>query len=174
MKSCLLIAVFVLSSAVGSAWAVPSPAVAACNISCTVAEVAEWSNNSLPVANPPDSAAIDIDTSGSTPLVLYTNGDVEITADNPDTAQLSKDAFGKLLTDYELEYDGCGTDQTNSSTVICIQYDSFMSRDSTVRHIPSDGNVEITLSVEVPSKTTHPLDSGQYRATQTLTVCWKS
>ncbi len=163
MKSYLFIAVFVSSLAAGLAWAVPSPTSATCNISCTVAEVAEWSRNSLPVA-------IDIDASPSTSLVLYTNGDVKITADNPDTVQLSKDA----LTVYKLEYNGCGTDQTDGRAVTCSQYDSFLSNDLTVRRIPSDGTVEVILSVKVSSETIHLVDSGRHCATQTLTVCWKS
>jgi len=170
MKTYLLIAVFVSSLAAGLAWAVPSPAGTACNISCTVAEIAEWSNNSLPVADAPAPAAIDIDASPSTSLVLYTNGDVKITADNPDTVQLSKDA----LTVYKLEYNGCGTDQTDGRAVTTSRYDSFLGNDSTVRHIPSDGTIEVILSVKVSAETIHPVDSGRHCATQTLTVCWKS
>jgi len=168
MKTYLLIAVFVSFLPAGLAGAVPSPTGAMCNISCTVAEVAEWSNNSLPVANLPDSAAIDIDASGGTSLVLYTNGDVKITADNPDTALPSKDALNKPLTVYKLEYNGCGTDQADSSTVTCSWYDSFPANDSTARRVSSNGAVEVTLSVN------HPVDSGRHCPTRILTVCWKS
>lgn len=164
MKSYLLIAACVSFLPAGLAWAVPAPASATCNISCTVAEVAEWSNNSLPVADTPDSAAIDIDASGGTSLMLYTNGDVKITTDNPDTVQLSKDA----LTVYKLEYDASGTDQIGGRAVTTNRCDSFPANDSTTRCVSSNGAVEVTLSVK------HSVDSGRYCATQTLTVCWKS
>jgi len=168
MKSYLLIAVFVSSLPAGLAGAAPSPASAACNISCTVAEVAEWSNNSLPVADAPDTVAIDIDTSGGTSLVLYTNGDVKITADNSGTNQLSKDALCKPITVYKPEYNPSGIDKADSSTATCSRYDPFLSNDSTARCVSSNGAVEVTLSVK------HSVDSGRYCATKTLTVCWKS
>ncbi len=164
MKSYLLIAVFVSFLPAGLAGAASSPASAACNISCTVAEVAEWSNNSLPVADTPDSVVIDIDASGSTSVVLYTNGDVKITVDSSDTDQLSKDALNKPLTVYRLEYDG----QTDGRAVTISRSDSFSANDSTVRRVSSNGAVEVTLSVR------HSIDSGRYCPTQTLTVCWKS
>jgi len=174
MKSYLFIAVFALSLAENLALAQPPPVSATCHITCTVADIVEWSDVSFPAINLIDLTTRNSQASGSTSLKLYTNGGVGITADNSDTAQLSKDALYKLVTEYKLEYDASGVGQTGGSTVAWSQYDSFLRKDSTVKHISGDGAVEIILSVRASYNSKAPPTPGVYTATQTLTVCWKS
>ena len=177
MKSCLFImvlAVFALSLVPNPVLAGQPSVSATCHISCTVAEVAEWSEASFPDIRLPDLTAQNKQTSGSSRVYLYTNGDVEITADNSGAAQLSKDALHKLVTEYKLEYDASGVNETGGSTAEWSEYDSFLSKGSTVSHVSGDGAVEVILSVRASKGTERPGDSGEYSATQTLTACWKS
>lgn len=169
MRSYLFIAVLavsVLSLAPLLASAQPPPVSASCRITCTVADIVEWSDADFPPIELPDLTSENSQVSGSAPLALYTNGDVTITADNSDTAQLSKDALHKLLTEYRLEYD--------AGTVAWSDYGSFLSKGSTVKHIPGDGAIEVILSVRASYDSKAPPAQGDYTATQTLTVCWKS
>lgn len=172
--SIAVLAVFVLSPVPILAPGQPPPVSASCKITCTVADIAEWSDTDFPPIELPDLTTENSQVVGSASLVLYTNGDVSITTDNSDTAQLSKDALHNLVTEYRLEYDAAGAAQTSGSTVAWSDYDSFLSKASTVNHIPGDGAVEVILSVRAAYDRNAPLASGDYTATQTLTVCWKS
>ena len=172
--SIALLVVFALSLVPNPVLAAPPPVSATCDISCTVAETAEWSDASFPAINLPDLTTPDSRVSGSTSLVLYTNGEVKITADNSDVAQLSKDNLHKLVTEYKLGYDAPGAGQTGGSTVTWSRYNSFLSNGSIVKHASGDGTVEVTLSVRASKDALYSGDSGKYTATQTLTVCWKS
>ncbi len=177
MKSRLFIAavaVFVLSLAPDLLLAKPASVSATCNITCTVADIVEWSETSFPAIDLADLTAKNSQVSGSASLTLYTNGDVKITADNSDAAQLSKDVLHKLITEYKLQYDASGLRQTGGSTVAWSDYDSFLSKGSTVKHICGDGAVEVILSVRASRESRRAGDSGEYSAAQTLTVCWKS
>jgi hypothetical protein len=203
MRSYLFIAVLVvsvLSSPSNPALAKPSSVSAKCNISCTVAEIVEWSDSSFPAINLADLTTQSSRVSGSSSLYLYTNGDVEITADNSDAAQLSKDDNHRLVTEYKLEYDAFGLNKTSGSMVDWNGYDSFLSEGSRVTHVSGDGAVEVTLSVRVSNDSggfgnsltpnlmsANPYSSnaaciisctlenvGKCTATQTLTACWQS
>jgi len=134
----------------------------------------EWSDTDFPPVELPDLTSENRQVSGSASLTLYTNGDVTITADNSDAAQLSKDALHNLVTEYRLEYDAAGVAQTGGSIVAWSDYDSFLSEASTVNHIPGDGAIEVILSVRAAYDRNAPPASGDYTATQTITVCWKS
>lgn len=169
-----VLAVFILSLAPDLASGQPPPVSATCEISCTVADIVEWSDTDFPPIKLPDLTPENSQVSGNTSLVLYANADVTITADNSDAAQLSKDALHRLVTEYSLEYDAAGAGQTGGSTVAWTDYDSFLSKGSTVNHIPGDGAVEVILSVRTAYDRNAPPASGDYSAVQTLTVCWKS
>jgi len=203
MRSHLSIAVLVVSalfSHPNPVLAKPSSVSARCNISCTVAEIVEWSNNSFPPIDLADLTTQSSQASGNSKLCLYTNGDVKITADNSDAAQLSKDDNHKLVTEYKLEYDAFGVNKTGGSMVDWSGYDPFLSEGSTVTHVSGDGAVEVTLSVRVSKNSralgnsptpnlmsANPYSSnaaciisctleniGECTATQTLTAYWKS
>jgi len=177
MKSHLsiaVLAVFILSSVLISAPAQPPPVSATCNISCTVADIVEWSDTDFPPIELADLTSETSQVTGSASLVLYTNGDVTITADNSGTAQLSKGPLHNLVTEYRLEYDAAGAAQIGGGTVTWSDYNSFLSEPSTVNHIPGDGAVEVILSVRTAYDRNAPPASGDYTATQTITVCWKS
>ena len=166
--SIAVLAVFAPSLISNFVLAEPPPVSATCSISCTVADIAEWSENSFPVINLPDLTTQNSQVSGSTSLVLYTNGDVKITADNSDAAQLSKDDNHKLITEYMLKY------HTDGTTTVWSNYGSFLNNDSTVKHISGNGATGVTLSARVSNDSRALGDSGGSNATLTLTVCWKS
>jgi len=169
--STILLAVCLLAYSRAPSLAVPPPATATCNISCTVANVVEWSQTSFPDVDLGTIAAENKQNTGETTLTLYTNGDVTITADNTNTAELS---FGSqaLLTKYMLRYDGSGVTQTGGETTKWRPFDTFLKEPANIVHIPEDGSVEVILSVEASIEEISPEDSGRYNATQTLTVCW--
>jgi len=145
---------------------------ATCVITCTVTDIVEWSDTSFPAINLGKLTSQNKQVSDSSRLRLYTNADVTFTADNSDAAQLSKDALHTLVTEYKLEYDGSGGQETGGSTVAWTDYDSFLSKGSQVRHVYGDGAVEVILSVRASRETIRTEDCGQYKAVQTLTVVW--
>jgi len=171
--SIVVLMVYVLSGAPGSVLAAPPPAIATCKISCTVANIVEWSETQFPGIDLGELTAKNKQAIGETTLTLYTNGDVTITADNSNTAELS---FGihALLTKYKLKYDGSGIEQTGGSPTAWYPFDTFLKEGTDIVHIPTDGAVEVILSVGASVKKIHPQNSGQYTAIQTLTACWKS
>jgi len=150
-------------------YAKPSPSSAVCNITCTVADIAEWSHESFSPIHL-DLTAKNNQASGSSSLVLYANGDVEITADHSDMAQLSKNSFSKLTTEYKLESDNF---MGNQSPTDWSNFDSFLGNGTTITHTPGSGAVEIVLSVKAVNDSGSPASPGFYQASQTLTVCWK-
>jgi len=171
VRVCLFItasAVFALSLAPNLVLALSPPASATCNISCTVVGIAEWSDTSSPTINLPDLTTQNSQISAGTPLMLYTNGDVEINFNNFVSAQLSKDDNHKLITEYMLKY------HTDGTTTVWSNYGSFLNNDSTVKHISGNGATGVTLSARVSNDSRALGDSGGSNATLTLTVCWKS
>ncbi len=150
-----------------------APVSATCDISCTVEDIVEWSNDSFSAINLGNLTAEKTQVEGSASLVLYINKDVQIVADNSDAAQLSKDSVHTLVTQYKLQYDGAGTDQTGGRTTVWTDYDHFLINDSQVTHVPGDGAVEVILSVRALKNTASAAAPGYYGARQTLTVCWK-
>lgn len=171
--SVILLIVYVLSNVQGLVAAVPLPATATCEISCTVANIVEWSEISFPAIDMGSLTAKNKQATGEAILTLYTNGDVTITANNNNSAELS---FGPhaLLTGYKLEYDGSGIKQTGGrQTAWCPSY-TFLKEGADIVHIPTDGSVEIILSVGASIKKIRPENSGRYNAIQILTACWKS
>jgi hypothetical protein len=197
MKSYLFIAVLIVS--VSNPALAKSSVSAKCDISCTVVEIVEWSDSSFPAINLANLSAQNSRVSGSSILCLYTNTNVEITADNSDAAQLSKDENHRLVTEYKLEYDAFGLSKTGGTMVDWSGYDSFLSEGSRVTHVSGDGAVEVTLSVRVSSDSggsgnsltpnlksanSHSSNAaciisctlenvGKCTATQTLTACWQ-
>ena len=171
--SIILLAVCVLSSSQVLVLAVPPPAVATCKISCTVANIVEWSETQFPGGDLGEVTANNKQATGETVITLYTNGDVTITADNSNTAELS---FGThaLMTKYKLRYDGLGVKQTGNRPTTWYPFDTFLNKGADIIHIPTDGAVEVILSVRASIKKIRPENSGRYTATQTITACWKS
>ncbi|HAL45168.1 MAG: hypothetical protein A2Y12_14895 [Planctomycetes bacterium GWF2_42_9] len=145
----------------------PVPANAACRITCRVTEVVEWSEASfqdidLGELNPRNKQA-----KGQSALVLYTNGDVIITADNSQNAQLTNGQY-QIQTQYQLQLDN-GVLPTQ-----WFSYDSFLKDAIEIKHVENDGAVIVILAVKAEVKDVQPGSGGEYAATQTLTVCWKS
>jgi hypothetical protein len=172
-KFAILLLLYVLFSPTVPVSAVPPPTTATCKITCTVSEIVEWSQVSFPDIDLGELTAKNKQAAGEAVLTLYTNGDVTIIADNSNSAELS---FGPhaLLTEYKLRYDGSGINQTGGRPTEWCSFDTFLKGGTDITHIPTDGAVEVILSVKASIKEIRPENSGRYNAIQTLTVCWKS
>lgn len=130
-----------------------------------------WSGNFSPIALG-NIGNRDQICQGSSQVTLYTSGNAEISADNTDTARLTKAGGANLYTEYKLQFDGDGVSQTGGSTVDFTRYDLFLSSHATVTHISGDNAVQVTLYVRASNYTGQLADAGNYSATQTLTVHW--
>ncbi len=119
----------------------------------------------------PDITTRDTESEGEGEATLFTSGDVEISADNTATAQLSS-GTDTLLTQYKLRFDGDGTIATGGSMVPFTSYDSFLSTPAYVTHVPGDDDVNVKLIVKAMNYNGQLADAGTYTATQTLTVHW--
>ena len=172
-KFAILLLLCVLFNTIVPVSAVPPPTAATCRITCTVSEIVEWSQVSFPDIDLGELNAKNKQAAGEAELTLYTNGDVTIIADNSNIAELS---FGPhaLLTEYKLRYDGSGINQTGGRPTEWCSFDTFLKGGTDITHIPTDGAVEVILSVKASIKEIRPENSGRYNAIQTLTVCWKS
>lgn len=182
MKNLLLTLTVVMALCLTANVAMADPNDAAtAAVTCTVDTIVEWDDTVN--AGDFDTIAIPNITDQNTPrsahqhLVLYTNDDVVITADNTDVAQLMIDRGGaaedKLVTKYMLAYDGDGDPYTGgTSEVAFTDYTIFIAGGSAVTHALGDGAVEVTLSAQASNDTGNVADAGAYTATQTLTATW--
>ncbi|MCK4373797.1 MAG: hypothetical protein KAX19_00670 [Candidatus Brocadiae bacterium] len=175
MKRCKLLAMLaVLALLLGTpgAWGLPVDDDATCDISCVVDTIMEWEADAFP--------AIDLGTMtgqtdvlpGSAALVLYTNGDLVISADNTAAAELSEGGGDVLYTEYSLAYDGNGVGATGGSSVAWTVHGSFLNSASSVTHIAGYGAVQVTLGARASNAAGTLADSGNYSAIQTLTASW--
>jgi hypothetical protein len=153
--------------------AVPPPASATCHITCTVANIAEWSDTQFSDVDLGQLTQNNKLSTGRSTLTLYTNGDVTIIADNNPSAQLSFDR-NSLQTSYKLQYDGSGSGSSGGQSTQWQPFDSFLAGGAQVTHVSADGAVEVTLSIQAAVDNVSPDNAGSYDATQTLTLCWKS
>jgi hypothetical protein len=156
-----------------AAGAAPPPDTATCSITVTVADIMEWEANFPPIALA-DITSQGASVTGSATITLYTNGDVDISADNTTAAQLTGPASDTLVTEYALAYDGDGVTNTGGLAVLWTLYSSFLGVASRVTHVPGDGAVDVTLSVRASNAGGTLANAGAYAATQTLTATWAS
>jgi len=172
-----LTVVIALCLTTNSALAVGDPNDGAtASVTVTVDNIVEWADTAFSTIAISDH----ITAYGSTPdanqsLVLYTNGNVDITADNSTAARLDKtdDPNQILITSYKLTYDeAAGGSTTGGSTVDWTDYSTFLSSASTVSHAAGDGAVEVTLWAKAANPSGEVADAGSYSAVQTLTAAW--
>ena len=170
----------VLSLGANLAMAAPANDAATALVTVTMDELIEWDD---PNGGNFDTIAIPNLTDQSTPqnaskmLVLYTNGDVHITADlttEPNDAQLTHDgpSVDTLVTEYKLEYDGDGNPDTGGTNVDWTDWTTFLGTGSTVTHVTLDGAVAVTLFARASNADGTLADAGNYHAHQTLTASW--
>jgi hypothetical protein len=170
----LLLVTVVLFLAPGLVLADPNDTDATCSVTVTVDNIMEWSGNFSGIDLGTITSQGDI-VDGNDTTTLYTNGNVDITADNTATAQLSNgdpNSSDTLVTEYKLTYDGDGASATGGSTVDWTEYDTFLSSASVVTHISEDGAVEVRLWARASNPAGEVADAGSYGATQTLTASW--
>ena len=173
--------IVVLSLGANLAMAAPDPAfdAATAAVTCTVDEIIEWDDtvnagNFLTIAIANISAQADT-PEASRSLVLYTNCDLDITADRttePNNAQLKK-TTDSLVTEYKLEYDGDGDPDTGGTNVGWTDWTTFLGAGgSAVTHVTLDGAVAVTLFARASNADGTLADAGNYHAHQTLTASW--
>ena len=158
----------------GAVLAAPPADDATCSISVTVAEIMEWSSNFPPIVVPEEITSQATVVTDDSTLTLYTNGDVDITADIISLLpRLTGPDSDTLVTEYALSYDGNGsTTGTGGTAVPFTNFDAFLSGGSHVTHVPGDGAVNVTLSVQASNAVGTLANAGLYNATQTLTAAW--
>jgi hypothetical protein len=155
-------------------WA-PNPGnqPATCDISVTVNTIMEWVGNFSDIGLTAISHQADA-PEGSQTQTLYTNCNLQISADNTTAARLSS-ATDSLVTKYELSYDGDGSTATGGTGVnTWTDYSTFLTTASAVTHKSADGAVNVTLYVQASNPNGEVVDAGSYIATQTLTASWTS
>ena len=163
----------------------PGPDTAECDITITVDSIIEWEGLAF--------AAIDLDSQessisaqadspeGSAAYTLWTNCNVELSADNTATAQLT-DGTDVLVTKYKISTDEAGVTATGATVAAVAASGSdtytlhnlFLDTPLAITHFNTDGNVEVTLEVEATNDADEVSDSGDYTATQTITATWVS
>jgi len=148
---------------------------ATASVTVTVADIMEWLGNFSAIALPDITTQTSAPT-GSGTATLYTNGNVDITADIVGTeAQLSlgTDPNQTLVTSYMLTDNGDGTNTTGGTDEISYTvYSSFLSPAYIITHVAGDGAVVITLYAKAENPSGEVADAGSYSAIQTLTAAW--
>ena len=175
----LLIAILFITANLVKA-ADPGDDTATCAISVTVNQLIEWAGNFTAITLTQIDAQADAPEDDET-QTLYVNCNIEISADNTATAQLSS-ATDTLVTKYKLADDGDGVattgataaDETTSGVATWTDYDSFLTTVLPMTHVDTDGAVDITLYVQATNNAGEMADAGAYSATQTVTASWTS
>ena len=173
VKKVVLLLGMVLLLYASLVWAQPPDDPATCNISVTVNTVMEWAGNFSDISLTAISSQADA-PEGSQTQTLYTNCNLEISADITTTARLSSATYS-LVTKYQLSYDGDGVTATGGTDVSSwTDYNTFLSTASAVTHVNTDGAVNVTLYVQASNPAGETADAGSYTAVQTLTASWTS
>lgn len=134
-----------------------------------------WSSNFDQISLPNITGRAQA-TEGSATVTLHTTGDAEIYADNTanGSAELSC-ATDTLITEYKLTFDGDGgaSGATGATATLYETYDSFLSTPALIKYVADDNDVDVTLWIRASSRNDGGVaDSGEYSATQTLTISW--
>lgn len=151
-----------------------APVSATCDISCTVAEVVEWSNDTSPAINLESTVVGDCEATASTSVVLYSNRGVQIVADSPQVAELSKGGLKILINEHKIEDDAGGIGITGGRAAAWADYGCVLMNGPHVIHVPNEGVVEVSGPPKMPKSDVAAEDSCCYTTTPVLTVCWKS
>ena len=176
----LLIAVLSLGANLALADPDPTSNHAHALVTVTVDEIVEWAAaNFATIAITPNITAQADTPDASQSLVLYTNCDVDITADNTGPALLTHNgpSLDTLVTEYKLDYDveADGADTWGVPKDWAL-HNLFLaggaSTASVVTHETLDGAIEVTLSARASNATGTLADAGAYHAHQTLTATW--
>lgn len=164
----------------------PGDSVATCAITVSVLSIIEWEGAAFPAididaesADAPIAAHAD-DPCGHSDFTLWTNCDVELSANIADNAARLTDGTDTLVTKYRILTDGDGDPCTGAATLavaasssdVFTLYSSFLSEPLDITHVPTDGSVEVTLWVQATNEADEVSDSGSYSATQTITAAW--
>ncbi len=153
----------------------PGDDSATVDISVTVETIMEWSSATYAEISLANITAYGDQPTGTRDMTLYTNCNLEISADNTAAAQLeTASTSDTLVTEYNLSYDGDGAAATGGSSEAYAEYDAFLSTASSITHVDNDGAVVATLGVRASNPSGEVADAGDYTATQTLTASWTS
>ena len=144
-----------------------------CSASLVADDFMYWEHPNFNTIVIPNISSKNQRPESSSSLTLYTSGDAEIMADNSAAAQLHSSSGDTLITEYKLSFDGHGSGGFTGGTDTSYEtYDNFLKSHATIRHVPADDDVVVTLSVRASNYPVDVADAGKYAATQTLTVVW--
>jgi hypothetical protein len=175
---------------------------ATCAISVTVDSIVEWEGGNFDAIDL-DSQAAHITQQNSAPAgsavySLWTNSNVELTANNTTASQLTHSRGGgagvedTLVTWYKISTDGdgdavAGISKTGSTdaAIAASNSDTWVTNDEFLKaaagnaaldiaHYNTDGRVEVTLEVQATNDADNVADRGLYQAVQTITATWTS
>ena len=167
----LYTAAFLVMASASTMLAQPPATTATCAISANVSEIMEW-GGAFPAINLASITTQSQQVMGTATTTLYTNGNVDITADNTTSSRLTSSGGATLVTEYSLSYSGDGVVATGGSTVPYATYDVFLSSPSLVTHVTGSGAVVLTLGVRASNQTGNVAEATSYSSTQTLTATW--
>ena len=109
---------------------------------------------------------------GSSTTTLQLTGDVELSADNTNTARLSEAGGDFLITEYKMTFDGNGVSDSGASNIDYTPYNSFLNPSINITHIGGDDYVDVTLYVRASNQAGNLANAASYSATQTITASW--
>jgi hypothetical protein len=167
----LCAAAFLVMAGAGTLLAAPPSTTATCAISASVSQIMEW-DAAFPAINLASITTQSQQVMGTAATTLYTNGNVDITADNTTASRLTSSGGATLVTEYSLSYSGDGVAATGGSAVSYATYDVFLSTPSLITHVTGSGNVVLTLGVRASNHTGTVAEATSYSSTQTLTATW--
>ncbi|MGB8225444.1 MAG: hypothetical protein WCE45_01060 [Sedimentisphaerales bacterium] len=163
----------------------PGDDSATCAITVSVLSIIEWEGAAFPAIDidaesdlAPIAAHAD-DPCGHSDFTLWTNCDVQLSADNTSLSRLT-DGTDTLVTKYKILTDGDGDPCTGadafavgaSSSDVFTLYSDFLAEPLDITHVNTDGSVEVTLWVQATNEDDEVSDSGDYTATQEITAAW--
>ncbi|MCX5633236.1 MAG: hypothetical protein NTW93_06155 [Phycisphaerae bacterium] len=123
---------------------------------------------------PEGSATITLD------IVDINVTEAVITADHTTNEPQLHCATDTLVTEYMLSFDGDGSSKSGptveavaaSGSNTYKTYDTFLSIPLVITYANNDNDIQVTLHVKASNNEDKVADSGNYEATQTLTVAW--
>jgi len=163
----------------------PGSDSATCAVSVTVSQIIEWEGANFAAISLTPAITTQADApTGNAVYTLWTNCNVQLSADNTATAELDNDgaSSGTPVTEYKLATDANGVsgtgatsaDVTSSSSDAWTGHATFLGTPLAVTHVDGDGAVEVTLEVKATNDSDNVVDAGAYSATQNITAAWTS
>ncbi|MEN6386802.1 MAG: hypothetical protein ABFD79_16605 [Phycisphaerales bacterium] len=140
---------------------------------CAVNEFA-WRTDFAPIVLTNISQKSDVQE-GSSTITLDVSGfdDEAIITANNEAGSVLTNGTDTLITEYKLTFDGDGTSKSGGNSMEnYVSAGSFLDPGMNIKYVPGDQEVEVKLHVRASNRADGVSDSGNYTATQTLTITW--